>query len=269
MSYHYDYECYGHDDQECREDHCDILRKLMSSNTERQRDDSIGCTRGTPHWDNVTYGGSTRVKYTDQIEYNVRSSTDPETGLLETWPDTRIVFNELIPVYTPIQNIKSLVLTLENLQKAPSAVHVRLEVARRINQGFTNYVTLLCPLELDELQKTKIDVRNRTWVPTRDIMDSTNTSMVYSAFNPQPLSLLNDALGVEYFFDYPIATPYTRSYIRDWTSAEPPMYPELFSFNVGLVNSDTPSIPEHSNFGLSQIDVKLSGVELSKNLVTL
>ena len=220
---------------------------------------------GVPHWDNMPPLGTNRIKYDPKkgIEYNVASALDPDgSGLYVRYPGSRLVFFSVIPTNTPIPNIESLVLHVENLKNSTSSVQVRLEMVRRPNQGFANYVTLVTEINLGPKQKSSIDVTGLLWSPTRNLIDSTGANVPgFEAWSLNTLTDLNNVLTDEQLFDYPNSTGgarYDHTGLVDFS-----MPSSVYAFSIGP--QDTNIVPStdtrHTHFILTGIDVKTVGVE--------
>lgn len=213
---------------------------------------------GSPHWDNVDDGLPNRVSSDadGSIVYNVSSSDN------ETYPFTAIVFNGIVPLETPITSIESLTVQLANLKNTPSIVHIRLEVARQLHQGFANYVTLVNLINLQPNERRIVDLAmSDGWQPMRDLLLPDGTvAPGFEQFTEHTLTDLAQVLALEEAFNYPINVVGSQSYPGIVTENNP-IPSVVWSFNIGVADSSSPTVPQHTYFKLTTIGVKLVGVQ--------
>lgn len=278
MSYSCNYDCDSYCDCNRYRDLCKGGNKHHADNPCKNkepipsRDVTI---LGTPHWDNSSEGQTNRVRVNkrDNIVFDIRTVVNSGGSLGDRYPATTVVFNDAVPSITPVTNIESLTPHLANLQDDDSQVHIRLEVARRIVQGFANYTSLVKVVDLEPGEKFKSDIIPGMWSSTRALIDSSGNPIPgYGAFTNHTLSDLTNVLSNEALFNYPIANVGTPSPTEFYPTADTdanPIPTTVISFNIGAIDSSIPSEPSRTYFKLSQIDVKLAAIQRRSLKVTM
>lgn len=242
---------------------CNTLKAIINREIDRrepeEHEQEPRIIYGTPHWDNASYGQPNRITNVEGggVAFNVRSATGPDGPI--NLPGSRLVFNDVIPMYTPISNLEELTIHIQNKLNLSYEAVVRLEVVRRIQQGFANYNTFLTKIQLGPREKAVVDVLGLRWGTTRDIEDSSGAVVIPRMTYNYTLNQLDEALSQEILFNYPIDMNARQDY-PGIVDEDNPIFPEIFAFSLGEQDANS-NTPQHKHYVISKIDWKLAGVQ--------